>query len=42
MNEQLRVHLARDAFCRCTDIKECEKFVEEVYELGRKHEALTG
>ena len=39
MNEQLRVHLARDMFCRGTDIKTCEELVEEIYELGRRHEA---
>jgi len=39
VNEQLRVHLARDMFCRATDIKVCEQLVEEIYELGRKHEA---
>ena len=39
MNEQLRIILARDMFCRATDIKVCEQLVEEIYELGRKHEA---
>ena len=39
MNEQLRVHLARDMFCRAVDIKVCEEMVEEIYELGRRHEA---
>ncbi len=39
MNHQLKVHLARDMFCRATDIKVCEQLVEEIYELGRRHEA---
>ena len=39
MNQQLKVHLARDMFCRATDIKVCEQLVEEIYELGRRHEA---
>ena len=39
MNEQLREMLSLEAYKRCSDIKECEIFVEEVYELGRRHEA---
>ena len=39
LNQQLKVHLARDMFCRATNIRVCEELVEEIYELGRKHEA---